>query len=187
MRNSFVALAMLGAILTGCGSKTLGSTATKVPVPADTPQKNTGCPSVAPDAYHTITLTMPRALPAKIGMKFPADADLRVTECPGTQPKQVGPTASITRVLTPTNTVVLTVRHNYGWVQNGIFTPPTVQDFQIYEVKCDGTAPVLFFKPAAPVALTWSESHPNGTTCAEQDVGTGSLVPTAQEAYEITN
>jgi hypothetical protein len=185
MRNSLVVLGAVSALLVGCGTKTLGTTAPKVPAPIDTPQKNTGCPTVAPDAYHTVTLTMPRTLPARVGMKFPADAGLRFSECPGTQPKQVGPTASFIRMSPPANTLVLTVHHNYGWVQNGVFTPPTAQDFQIYEVKCDGSAPVLYFKPATPVALTWSESHPNGTTCAEQDVGTGALAPTAREAYEI--
>lgn len=181
MRKTLFVFAAFGALLMACGTKQLNSVNPKIAA-KDTPQVGGTCPTIAPDAYHTVTITMPHALPGRIAMKFPADPDFRLTGCPGTQPKQTGPLVSLTPVNTPPNTLVLTVRHNYGWVQNGVFDPPVDQDFELYATMCDGTAPILYYRPPVAVPLKWKVTHPNGAACAEQDVGTGSISPTGLEA-----
>ncbi|MGZ3702006.1 MAG: hypothetical protein ACXWP1_04570 [Bdellovibrionota bacterium] len=180
MKNIFFVLSAAALLLVGCGNNKLNPTTPKV-TPKDTPQKGTGCPSIAPDALHTVTVTFPRALPTRIALKLPGDGDLRVTEC-NTPIKQTGVTASLMRVSSPPNTVVITVHHNYTFVQNGTFTPPQGQAFELLATNCDASPPISLYKQTTPVPLSWISEHTNGATCAEQDIGSGAITVTALQA-----
>jgi hypothetical protein len=181
MKQIFFAFSAAAILLVGCGTKQLNPTTPKTTNPKDTPQKGAGCPAIAPDALHTVTITFPRVLPARIAVKFPGDADLRFSECP-TPIKQTGVQASLTRISSPPNTVVITVHHNYTYVQNGTFTPPAGQAFELFSTNCDASAPISIYKQTTPVPLTWISEHTNGATCAEQDIGSGGITVTDVQA-----
>jgi hypothetical protein len=117
-----------------------------------------------------LTLTFPKGVPSKLGVRFPTDTNnYHMSECTVIPP--TGLLVSLSRA--GANTLVVTIDNNHAFTDaGGVTTLPGGQAIEIDDLhNCDTSTPGTIFKTEAPVPLLWKVDFPAGASCPARILG----------------